>query len=551
MDNNQQPQLSFDLAALLAGVTDLTGFPPSMVPPPPPAVPTAASCAMPQTGSAPTAPSAADFRVLALPDALLPMDVAMYSGHLACDDAGSTLFFMYFERTVNPTDDLILWLNGGPGTSSLFGQFVENGPLRVNAAAMNGGAPALAHNPHSWHHAANLLYLELPAGVGFAHVPGPDMHATRLSQVTGQFWRFAQRWTAIFAPPRQPPMAAPLFDPSLDFWPRPQFKWWLMGESFAGMFIPHIVHGLVDLNAAAPSRNERPLAISGIAIFNGAYFSPVDIPVNWVDYFLSRHWLRDQALRTELVTLRHAASTELAALAACHGPATLPTGPGGAPTPSISGPVPQALPNCTALAARFMDADYIERATQGNHSLPTFHDGSVTARGSPAPTDAARAALTAYLNRADVQFAMHAAILPVEWSWLRRETYERLYWNGDRPSFALLPSIVERGIPVLLAHGDRDVLCNHVGAEQMLSTLEWQGGVGFGVGAGLVPYVPAGAGASGEKIGGIVGRGGLTYIKVRGAGHMVPFHAPAASLNLVKDFLSGRLSSPSSPLPSS
>ena len=41
------------------------------------------------------------------------------------------LFYWLFKNTSLENPPLILWINGGPGSSSMFGLFLENGPLRV------------------------------------------------------------------------------------------------------------------------------------------------------------------------------------------------------------------------------------------------------------------------------------------------------------------------------------------------------------------------------------------------------------------------------------
>jgi carboxypeptidase C (cathepsin A) len=58
---------------------------------------------------------------------------------------------------------VVLWLNGGPGSSSILGFLEENGPLLINAT---GG---LMDNPWSWTKVANLLVLEAPIGVGYSY----------------------------------------------------------------------------------------------------------------------------------------------------------------------------------------------------------------------------------------------------------------------------------------------------------------------------------------------------------------------------------------------
>jgi carboxypeptidase C (cathepsin A) len=68
------------------------------------------------------------------------------------------------------TDPVILWLNGGPGSSSLIGMYTENGPLVLNEDSLaNSTVPTLFANPFSWTKVASVIYVESPAGVGFSY----------------------------------------------------------------------------------------------------------------------------------------------------------------------------------------------------------------------------------------------------------------------------------------------------------------------------------------------------------------------------------------------
>ncbi|KAM6589665.1 hypothetical protein CsatA_012270 [Cannabis sativa] len=79
-----------------------------------------------------------------------------YSGYVTVDDKKKRSLFYYFaEAEIDPhTKPLVLWLNGGPGCSSLgVGAFSENGPFRPSGEV-------LVRNEYSWNRAKdNLVFL--------------------------------------------------------------------------------------------------------------------------------------------------------------------------------------------------------------------------------------------------------------------------------------------------------------------------------------------------------------------------------------------------------
>jgi cathepsin A (carboxypeptidase C) len=65
---------------------------------------------------------------------------------------------------------LIVWLNGGPGAASQFGNFLENGPLRVKKTGPTDDDWEIYVNPDgSWADIANVIYLDEPVQVGFSY----------------------------------------------------------------------------------------------------------------------------------------------------------------------------------------------------------------------------------------------------------------------------------------------------------------------------------------------------------------------------------------------
>jgi cathepsin A (carboxypeptidase C) len=87
-----------------------------------------------------------------------------YTGWL---DVGTKhLFFWYFESQNNPSEDpLLLWLTGGPGSSSMIGLLQELGPCLINEHG-NG----TVHNEYAWSKNANIIFVDQPAGVGFSYL---------------------------------------------------------------------------------------------------------------------------------------------------------------------------------------------------------------------------------------------------------------------------------------------------------------------------------------------------------------------------------------------
>ncbi|EGD79146.1 hypothetical protein PTSG_12946 [Salpingoeca rosetta] len=162
-----------------------------------------------------------------------------YSGYLPVGNGKGFLHYWFIESEKNPsTAPVVVWLNGGPGSSSLVGLLTENGQFQTNDNSLDEhGNITLLYNPYSWSTIANMLYVEQPKGVGFSYcAEGVDCVNTDES-VGEEFADFLDGFFNGFSEYKKN-----------DFY--------ITGESYAGIYIPEILkavdaRGNLNLKGAA------------------------------------------------------------------------------------------------------------------------------------------------------------------------------------------------------------------------------------------------------------------------------------------------------------
>ncbi|XP_077552855.1 putative serine carboxypeptidase CPVL isoform X1 [Haemaphysalis longicornis] len=98
-------------------------------------------------------------------------DLESYSGFITVRELQRNhLFFWFFPAmkrfSSRPTPPLVMWLQGGPGSSSLLGLLVEHGPLRVSPEGTAG------FRRDTWAKEVSVVYVDQPVGTGFSHIQG-------------------------------------------------------------------------------------------------------------------------------------------------------------------------------------------------------------------------------------------------------------------------------------------------------------------------------------------------------------------------------------------
>jgi carboxypeptidase C (cathepsin A) len=139
------------------------------------------------------------------------------------------LFYWFFRQSTNPNAPVVLWLNGGPGSTSMWGLFMEVGPLRVTQGT--GGDDDFKINPaaSAWTDDYNVVFLDNPVGVGFSWPETPNINMDVGSQ---DFLDFMRAFYVKY----------------------PELKnndFILTGESYAGKYVPHYAVTIINANVDA------------------------------------------------------------------------------------------------------------------------------------------------------------------------------------------------------------------------------------------------------------------------------------------------------------
>ncbi|XAR72883.1 Carboxypeptidase D [Bertholletia excelsa] len=170
-----------------------------------------------------------------------------FAGYVNVDESkGRSLFYYFVEAADNSSSKpLVLWLNGGPGCSSMgLGAMLEIGPFGVNPDGRT-----LHSRRHAWNRAANMLFLESPAGVGFSYSNTTSDYAESGDKRTAQdAYTFLVNWFRRYP-----------YYKSRDFY--------IAGESYAGYYIPELADTILSRNKEADPTST--IHLKGIMIGNG------------------------------------------------------------------------------------------------------------------------------------------------------------------------------------------------------------------------------------------------------------------------------------------
>ncbi|XP_077982821.1 lysosomal protective protein-like [Glandiceps talaboti] len=424
-----------------------------------------------------------------------------YSGFLNATGTRK-LHYWFVESQGNPSKDpLLLWVNGGPGCSSLDGFLSELGPFHVN-----DDGTTLYENEFSWNKVANVLILEAPAGVGFSYSDDKN-YTTSDDQVSLDNYAALQSFFVKF----------------------PEFvnnSFYVTGESYGGIYVPTLSVRIMKGNAT--------INFKGLAVGNGyvsaelndnsivyfAYYHGLfgdDLWTNLNDYCCNQgicnfHNNTDQNCQIGLNQVNHIifdiGLNEYALYLDCDG-----------------GIPPHLHRFRTAFRNMFRFYHFQAPKWNPNKKIKTLKNrlhGVIDCVNTTAETN--------YLNMDSVRKALHIPETVQTWQVCSDEVSENYQRNYDTMYDQFQSLLSSEMYRVLVYNGDTDMACNFLGDQWFVESLnrkEVQT---------RQPWIYS------DQVAGFYHQfQNITFVTVKGSGHMVPQWRPGQALQMITDFLNGKM----------
>ncbi|KAI0762022.1 serine carboxypeptidase [Trametes elegans] len=382
--------------------------------------------------------------------------------------ANESIWFWFFEARNNAdTAPLTVWLNGGPGSSSMIGLFQEHGPCRIT-----NDSKSVTLNPNSWNEVSNMLYIDQPVGVGYSH--GTTKVGTS-RDAAKDLWNFLQ----IF-----------FNDPQFSKYQQRQFSLWT--ESYGGHYGPALSTYILDQNAAIAngSLSDLPINLKVLAIGDGLTDAYSQFP-GYVTYAKSNPYHYPYVAQ-EIID---AVQNNLTKAGGC--------------LEQISGCYDTGVTATCADAQEFCN-DYVLDPILGDEWDPYF---ILAKYPDPYPP-----ALDEYLNNKTFLQAIGAES---GWEMTSDDVYFNFAKTGDwmlnfRPD---LERVVDAGVRTLIYVADADFLVNPAGIEYMIDAMHTKYSEEYAAQA-FGNYTVNGVAAGVYK-----NAGTFSYLRAFGAGHEIPAYS--------------------------
>ncbi|KAK7329920.1 hypothetical protein VNO77_24102 [Canavalia gladiata] len=407
---------------------------------------------------------------------------SQFSGYVTVNvQHGRALFYWLTETPFSPENKpLVLWLNGGPGCSSVaYGASEEIGPFRINKTGSS-----LYLNKYAWNREANILFLESPAGVGFSYTnTSSDLKTSGDSRTAQDALIFLIRWMSRF----------------------PQYKYrefYIAGESYAGHYVPQLAKKIHDYN----KKNPQIINLKGFIVGNAVTDNYND-GIGTVTYWWTHSMISDQSYKS---ILKYCNFTAEETSTKCDDAWSYAVNYefGNIDQYSIYTPTCIASNNDTLKHIRFKNTIL--------HMISGY---------DPCTENYAEK----YYNLPQVQKAMHANVTNIPYKWTACSNVLLKNWkDSDVSVLPIYKELIAAGLRIWVFSGDTDSVVPVTATRFSLNHLN------LPIRTRWHPWY------SGGQVGGWTEvYDGVTFATVRGAGHEVPLFQPKRAYILFKSFLSG------------
>lgn len=358
---------------------------------------------------------------------------------------------------------------------------MEIGPYRVQKDG------TLMYNDGSWDEFANLLFVDNPVGTGFSYVD-TDSYVHELEDMADQMVAFLEKFFTLF-----PEM-------SMD-------DLYIAGESYAGQHIPYVAQAILDRNAKTTGTK---WSLSGLLIGNGWISGPEQY-LAYLQFAYKEGVIKGGTDAAKAVEAQQALCIKA-------------LDEGGKDHVDVGA--------CEAILTEIL------RVSQKDGQCRNMYDVRLTdsypSCGMNWPPDLEY--VKPYLRRSDVTSALH--INPDKktgWVECNGQVGQAFNAHNSKPSIDLLPGLLEK-VPIVLFSGDKDLICNHIGTEDLINNMSWNGGKGFELSPGV--WAPRRDWTYEDEAAGIYQSArNLTYIQFYNSSHMVPFDYPRRTRDMLDRFM--------------
>ncbi|KAF2200240.1 alpha/beta-hydrolase [Delitschia confertaspora ATCC 74209] len=452
----------------------------------------------------------------------VPWDIGeSYAGLLPISDAEDEtrkLFFWFFPSTDSDLhEEIVIWLNGGPGCSSLSGFLTENGPFTWMA-----GTAAPVQNPYSWTNLTNMIWIEQPVGVGYTQgTPNITDEVELAQEFIGFYKQFVDAFDAH------------------------GYKVYVTGESYAGYYVPYIADAFIGANDTN-YYNLAGISINDPIIGDSVVQQQVVI-FPFVEYWNNILYLNDTFMEQMRKRQAECGYTELIDTYF-----TFP--PKEEPFPVL--PDPFGYENETIICDMFdnLYSALIEVNPCFNlyHISETcphpFSQLGIINSGDYTPPNT-----QVYFNRTDVQEALHA-VVGTNWE---QCSSRNVFGNGNDSSYAgdaspgpavngVLQRVIEYTNNTIVGSGNLDMILPTNGTLFALQNMTWNGAKGLSEYPNLPVYAPYHPEYNGGSLAGSGYQGywtaerGLMFYTAQLAGHELPGYTPGVGYRML-EILLGRV----------